>query len=155
MTPFMPTESIERTATFTPREMRRRAFTLAMLAAAAFPSRLLGQRAKLPVVGYLANASPSGFAAYVTAFRGGLGDMGFIEGRDVDIQYRWAEGKQERLREFADELVRLNVSVIFATGGAAPAVAARAATLTIPIVFTGGSDPVRSGLVTSLGRARR
>ena len=105
-----------------------------------------------PTVGYLANAAAQGFSAYVDAFRGGLAEMGFVESRDVAIEYRWAEGDHERLQGFAEDLVRRKVSVIFATGGAAPALAARAATSLIPIVFTGGSDPVRSGLVRSLGR---
>ena len=123
-----------------------------MVAAIAWPAQLHAQRSKSPTVGYLANAAPQGFSAYVDAFRGGLAEMGFIESRDVAIEYRWAEGKQERLQGFAEDLVRRKVSVIFATGGAAPALAARAATSLIPIVFTGGSDPVRSGLVRSLGR---
>jgi len=132
--------------------MRRRSFHVAMVAAIAWPDQLHAQRSKSPTVGYLANAAPQGFSAYVDAFRGGLAEMGFVESRDVAIEYRWAEGKQERLQGFAEDLVRRKVSVIFATGGAAPALAARAATSLIPIVFTGGSDPVRSGLVRSLGR---
>jgi len=132
--------------------MHRRSFHVAMVAVMAWPDQLHAQRSKLPTVGYLANAAPQGFSAYVDAFRGGLAEMGFVESRDVAIEYRWAEGKQERLQGFAEDLVRRKVSVIFATGGAAPALAARAATSLIPIVFTGGSDPVRSGLVRSLGR---
>ena len=123
-----------------------------MVAAIAWPAQLHAQRSKLPTVGYLANAAPQSFSAYVDAFRGGLAEMGFVEGRNVAIEYRWAEGKQERLQGLAEDLVRRKVSVIFATGGSAPALAARAATSLIPIVFTGGSDPVRSGLVRSLGR---
>ena len=132
--------------------MHRRSFHVAMVAVMAWPDQLHAQRSKLPTVGYLANAAPQSFSAYVDAFRGGLAEMGFVESRDVAIEYRWAEGKQERLQGFAEDLVRRKVSVIFATGGAAPALAARAATSLIPIVFTGGSDPVRSGLVRSLGR---
>jgi ABC-type uncharacterized transport system substrate-binding protein len=132
--------------------MQRRAINLAILITAGCPPASQAQPSRLPTVGYLANASPAGFATYVAAFRGGLAEMGFVEGRDIKIEYRWAEGKPERLRELADDLVRRKVNVIVATGGTAPALAARAATLTIPIVFTGGSDPVRSGLVTSFGR---
>jgi len=132
--------------------MRRRPFHIMLVAAIAWPDLAHAQRSKLPTVGYLANATAQGFAAYVEAFRGGLAEMGFLESRDVGIEYRWAEGKHERLQDFAEDLVRRKVSVIFATGGAAPALAARAATSLIPIVFTGGSDPVRSGLVRSLGR---
>jgi len=132
--------------------MRRRPFHIMLVAAIAWPDLAHAQRSKLPTVGYLANATAQGFAAYVEAFRGGLAEMGFLESRDVAIEYRWAEGKHERLQDFAEDLVRRKVSVIFATGGAAPALAARAATSLIPIVFTGGSDPVRSGLVRSLGR---
>jgi putative ABC transport system substrate-binding protein len=106
----------------------------------------------LPVIGYLANASAAGFTNYVDAFRRGLGEMGYVDGRNVAIEYRWTEGQRDRLPGFARDLAERQVAVIVAIGGGAPALAAKAATTSIPIVFTGGTDPVRSGFVASLGR---
>jgi putative ABC transport system substrate-binding protein len=104
------------------------------------------------VIGFLSSASPVGWDNYLTAFRDGLAAFGFAEGRNIAIEYRWANGNYERLPALAAELVRLRVAVIVASGGTAPAVAAKTASPTIPIVFTGVPDPVELGLVASLNR---
>src|SRR5205809_4398507 len=133
--------------------MDRRTFVSAVAGGlVVWPLAAHAQRQVVPVIGYLANASAAGFSNYVDAFRRGLGEMGYVEGQNVAIEYRWAEGERDRLPGFARDLADRQVAVIVATGGSAPALAAKAATTSIPIVFTGGDDPVRSGLVASLGR---
>jgi ABC-type uncharacterized transport system substrate-binding protein len=104
------------------------------------------------VIGYLGAESPERFASRLRAFRDGLGTAGFTEGRNVAIEYRWAEGNNERLPALAAELVHHPVSVLVAPGSVASALAAKAATQTIPIVFESGADPVATGLVSSMNR---
>jgi putative tryptophan/tyrosine transport system substrate-binding protein len=128
--------------------MRRRDFIKTIAgSAAAWP---LAARAQQPVIGFLNGATASEYASLAATFRQGLGDAGFVEGRNVLIEYRWAEGHYERLAILADDLVRRPVAVIFANGPAV--VAAKKATTTIPIVFATGLDPIASGLVNSLSR---
>jgi putative tryptophan/tyrosine transport system substrate-binding protein len=131
--------------------VRRREFILALGGAAAWPRAARAQSA-MPLVGYLNSGAAKPMAGLVSAFREGLSEAGYIEGRNVAIEYRWAEGRSERLPELAAELVRRRVAVIVAVGGSAPAQAAKQATSTIPIVFVSGDDAIEAGLVSSLGQ---
>jgi putative ABC transport system substrate-binding protein len=128
--------------------IRRREF-ITLIGGAAWPSAVRGQQAAMPVIGLLDGQSS---AASLSAFRQGLADASFVEGRNLSIVYRSAEGDFARLPALAAELVRIPVAVIAAVGGDASVQSAKAATPTIPIVFATGSDPVETGIVTSLNR---
>jgi len=131
--------------------MKRREFiSLLSGAAATWPLAARAQQATVPVIGFLGASTPSDWAAWTAAFVQGLHDRGWIDGRTVKIQYRWAGGQSQRYAEIAAEFVRLKVDVIFTVGSAV--IAAKQATATIPIVFALAVDPVASGMVASLAR---
>ena len=131
--------------------MRRREFIARLAGAASCPSVALAQQPALPLIGFLGGELPTGWAGRLRAFHQGLGEAGYVEGRNVAIEYRWAESQNDRLPALASDLVRLQPTMIFAAPGTA-ALAAKAATTTIPIVFMSGVDPVNYGLVASLNR---
>jgi len=131
--------------------MQRRQFIALLGGAATWPLAARAQQTALPVIGFINSASSQGYVMQVAAFLKGLGEAGYVEGRNVAIEYRWADSKHDRLPALAADLVRRQVTVIAATTTAA-AVAAKAATTTIPIVFEMGGDPVRVGIVSNLAR---
>jgi ABC-type uncharacterized transport system substrate-binding protein len=133
------------------RDIGRRALIgLAGVAVTVLPLSASVARQALPVLGFLSGTSPDLYAPFLAAFRAGLTEAGFVDGQNVTIEYRWAEGKFDRLPAMADELVRDKVDVIVTSGGILAALAAKKATDTIPTVFLAGDDPVRIGLVANL-----
>ena len=133
--------------------MRRRGFLKVLGGAAAvWPWAAWAQQPKVPVIGWLGSGSPTPYANRVAAFRQGLKETGYVEGRNVEIEFRWGDGQYDRLPALASELIGHRVAAIVTSGGSLPPLAAKVATSTIPIIFAAGVDPVNAGLVASLNR---
>ena len=132
--------------------MKRRDFIAGLAGVATLPLAVRAQQAGLPVIGYLSAARENAIKALTAAFRQGLGEQGYVEGRNIEILYRWAETRYDRLPELAADLVSRRVDVVVTTAGTSSALAAKFATAAIPIVFQIGEDPVEAGLVANLNR---
>ncbi len=132
-------------------QLKRREFIALVGAPFAWPFSARAQQS-MPVIGFLSSRSPSKSSGVVAAFRQGLGESGFAEGQNLAVAFRWAEAHYDRLPALATELVNLRVTVLFAAGGPPSAMAAKAATTTIPIIFSAVNDPVQLGLIASLNR---
>jgi putative ABC transport system substrate-binding protein len=135
-----------------PVTIRRRELIATIGGAAAWPLAARAQQPAMPVIGFLCTGLPSEYEDALVAFQQGLSDAGYVEHRNIGIEYRWAEDRYDRLPPLAADLVRRRVVVIATAGGGIAAMAARTATATIPVVFTIGSDPIRAGLVASINR---
>jgi putative tryptophan/tyrosine transport system substrate-binding protein len=132
--------------------VRRREFLTSLAGLTTWPFGVHAEQAAIPAVGFLSSLSAAALTAPVAAFRGGLQSAGYTEGKNVEIEFRWADGRYDRLPALAADLVTRQVAVIVTVGGDPPAFAAKAASTTIPIVFMVGRDPVELGLVRSLNR---
>src|SRR5512143_3164669 len=132
--------------------MKRREFITLVGGVAAWPVTTRAQQPTTPAIGFLSARTAASGAFMAAAFRQGLSKSGYVEGQNLRIEYRWAEGHYDRLGELAEELVRRKVAAIVAISGTPAALAAQAATTTIPILFANGGDPLTSGLVSSLSR---
>ena len=132
--------------------MKRREFITLLGSAVAWPISAEAQQSRMPVLGFLASASEAAYTTTAADVRKGLNEAGYVEKRNLLIEYRWANFQYERLPALAAELVKRPVDAIFATGSVVSAIAAKSATASIPIVFANGSDPVQYGLVASLNR---
>jgi putative ABC transport system substrate-binding protein len=135
--------------------MKRRTFIAALGSAAVWPRAARAQQSGMPVVGYIGTGSPELTAYLLSSFLKGLGESGFVEGQNVKIDYRWANNEYDRLPQFVAELTHRQVAVIATPFSTAAAAIAKAATTTIPIVFSIAGDPVQLGLVRSLNRPSR